>query len=79
MAVLNDKECCNSCRFFSLGDRSMGLCQRYPSSINTSSNSWCGEFVLSEESLSLDALVKAMTEPVLISEPKKQRGRPKKS
>ena len=79
MADSNDKELCNSCRFFSLGDRSMGLCHRYPSAINTSTNNWCGEFVLSEESLPLEALVKAMTEPVLISEPKKQRGRPKKS
>jgi hypothetical protein len=77
MADSNDKETCNSCRFFYKGDRNMGLCHRYPSSINTSSNSWCGEFVLSEESLSLDALVKAIVEP--ISEPKKPRGRPKKS
>lgn len=79
MAIENDKELCNSCRFFSEGDRGMGICQRYPTSINTSNGGWCGEFVLSEESLSLEALVQAMTEPVVISEPKKGRGRPKKA
>lgn len=79
MAVVNNKETCNCCKFFSLGDRSMGVCHRYPNSINSSTNNWCGEFVLSEESPSLDALVKAMTEPATISELKKQRGRPKKS
>lgn len=78
MANANDKECCNSCRFFSK-DSSLGSCKRYPAPINKALNDWCGEFVLSEESLSLEAIVKAMTEPVLISEPKKSRGRPKKS
>jgi hypothetical protein len=56
----------------------MGICKRFPTAINTSTNNWCGEFVLSEESLPLEALVKAMTEPALIFEFKKQRGRPKK-
>lgn len=74
----NDKEYCISCRFFSLGDRSMGVCQRYPASINTSSNGWCGEWSF-QISLSLDAMVQQIVEPVADSEPKKQRGRPKKS
>ena len=74
----NDKEYCISCRFFSLGDRSMGVCQRYPASINTSSNGWCGEWSF-QISLSLDAMVQQIVEPIIDSEPKKQRGRPKKS
>ena len=78
MADVNDKESCNSCRFFSK-DSNLGSCRRYPTLINKGVNDWCGEFVLSEESLSLEALVQAMTEPVTISEPKKSRGRPKKS
>lgn len=80
MADVNSKEACNSCRFFSFsfGDR-MGICNRYPQSFNKSNKDWCGEFILDETSLSLEAMVVAMTEPVLLSEPKKQRGRPKKS
>ena len=78
MAKQNDKESCNSCRFFSLGDRSMGLCQRYPTSVNASSNGWCGEWSF-KESLSLDAMVQSIIEPVVSSEPKKGRGRPKKA
>jgi hypothetical protein len=80
MADVNSKEACNSCRFFSfaLGDR-MGICNRYPQSLNKSNKDWCGEYQLNEKSLSLDAMVQAMTEPVLLTELKKQRGRPKKS
>ena len=78
MAVLEDKECCNSCLFFVNGER-MGICRRFPSAVNKPKDDWCGEYVLSEKSPSLEALVQMMTEPVLISEPKKQRGRPKKS
>jgi hypothetical protein len=76
MADVNDKEFCNSCRFFSTGDRSMGICRRYPTSINTSSNSWCGEFSIS--SPAFQALVQSISEPMAIPEVKKSRGRPKK-
>lgn len=78
MAMQNNKECCNSCRFY-FGDTKIGSCKRYPETKNKNSQEWCGEFVLSEESPTLDQIVQMMTEPVLISEPKKQRGRPKKS
>jgi len=74
----NDKEYCISCRFFSLGDRSMGICQRYPTSVNTSSNGWCGEWSF-QISLSLDAMVQQIVKPLADSEPKKGRGRPKKA
>jgi hypothetical protein len=78
MAMQNDKENCISCRFFSLGDRSMGLCHRYPVATNTASNGWCGEWAF-QISLSIDAMVQAMTDPIESSEPKKGRGRPKKA
>lgn len=78
MADVNDKESCNSCRFFSK-DFQLGSCRRYPTFVNKGFNDWCGEFVLSEASPTLEALVQAMTEPVILSEPKKSRGRPKKS
>lgn len=77
MADTNNTECCNSCRFFSTGDR-MGTCRRYPENKNKSHNDWCGEFLLSQHSPSLEDLVKAIIEPVVLTEPKKQRGRPKK-
>jgi hypothetical protein len=78
MAVLEDNESCKSCLFFIDGER-MGICRRFPVPVNKSKTDWCGEYSLSEKSLSLEALVQAMIEPVLLSEPKKSRGRPKKS
>jgi len=77
MAGVNDKESCNSCRFFSLGDRGMGMCRRYPAAINASSNGWCGEFSIS--SPAFQALVESITEPMITVEIKKSRGRPKKA
>ena len=77
MAIVNDKEFCNSCRFFSVGDRNMGICHRYPSTVNTSTNSWCGEFSIS--SPAFQALVQSISVPLDIPIVKKSRGRPKKA
>jgi hypothetical protein len=77
MADINDNENCKSCRFFSNGDRGMGMCQRYPASINASSNGWCGEFAIS--SRAFEALVDSIAEPKITVEIKKSRGRPKKA
>jgi hypothetical protein len=76
MAVLKNKDTCNSCRFFSVGER-MGSCKRFPLSQNKSNDDWCGEWSLTE-SLALDLMVQQMTEPVLLSETPKKRGRPLK-
>jgi hypothetical protein len=43
MAVEDNKESCNYCRFFVDNDR-MGVCNRYPESINKHMANWCGEF-----------------------------------
>lgn len=75
MAVKENKESCNSCLFFVLGER-MGICKRFPVAVNKSNDDWCGEWRISE-SLALEEIVDWLTEPVLISEPKK-RGRPAK-
>ena len=56
----------------------MGICKRFPSAVNKSNEDWCGEWQIAE-SASLEAMVWSITEPVLISEPKKKPGRPKKS
>jgi hypothetical protein len=76
MAIDKNKESCNNCLFFVLNER-MGSCRRFPTFINKSSNDWCGEWRL-EESQALQNIVFSFTEPVVTSEPKKQRGRPKK-
>lgn len=78
MATANDKELCNSCRFFSTGDRAMGLCHRYPASVNTSDNNWCGEWQ-AVINVPLQAMVNAIIEPLIAEKQQKQRGRPKKS
>jgi hypothetical protein len=77
MATQNDKECCNSCRFFSAGDRNMGMCRRYPSVVNTATNDWCGEYSIS--SPAFQAMMETIAMPIVVSETKKGRGRPKKS
>ncbi|CAB5212809.1 hypothetical protein UFOVP192_59 [uncultured Caudovirales phage] len=76
MAVVQNKDTCNSCRFFSVGDR-MGICKRYPTAVNKSNEDWCGEWELAD-SVALDLMVQQMTEPVLLSETPKKRGRPSK-
>ena len=77
MAVIKNKDSCNSCLFFVVGER-MGICKRFPSAVNKSNDDWCGEWRIAE-SLVLEALVQTITEPVLISEVKKKPGRPRKS
>jgi len=69
---------CASCLFFVVGER-MGICKRYPQTVNKSNEDWCGEWELTE-SMALDLMVQLMTEPVLLSEtPKKKPGRPRKA
>jgi hypothetical protein len=77
MAVTKNKDSCNSCLFFEIGER-MGICKRFPSAVNKSNDDWCGEWRIAQ-SLALEALVQTITEPVLISEEKKKPGRPRKS
>ena len=55
----------------------MGLCQRYPQTVNKSSNDICGEWRI-EPSLALEALVEWTTGPVFEPDPPKKRGRPLK-
>jgi hypothetical protein len=43
MAVENHKETCSYCRFFVESDR-MGVCHRFPESVNKHMANWCGEF-----------------------------------
>jgi len=77
VAIKEHKDSCNSCRFFSYGDR-MGICNRYPQAINKANQDWCGEWSISD-SEALSEMTRLMTQPVILTEPKKQRGRPKKS
>ena len=45
MTVLNSKEICKFCKFFSFGDV-LGTCYRFPQSLNKHENNWCGEFTV---------------------------------
>ena len=75
MATKNDKESCNSCRFFS-GQEPMGACRRFPELRNKSPNDWCGEFAHLPNKI-FETITSGLTvtfEP----EPPKKRGRPKK-
>ena len=76
MAVKENKESCNSCLFFVLGER-MGICKRFPSAVNKSNEDWCGEWRISE-SEALEAIVEWVTTPEFDIEPPKKRGRPAK-
>jgi hypothetical protein len=76
MAVVKNKDSCNTCLFFVVGER-MGICKRFPTAVNKSNDDWCGEWELTE-SMALDLMVQQMTEPVLLSETPKKRGRPAK-
>jgi High potential iron-sulfur protein len=79
MAVVENKDSCNNCLFFVENER-MGSCRRFPTFVNKSHNDWCGEWRL-EESKVIEMMVEQTIQPVEIRfvEPKKQRGRPKKS
>jgi len=76
MAVKENRENCNSCLFFVLGER-MGICKRFPSAVNKSNDDWCGEWRIAQ-SLALEALVQLMVDPIIAINPPKKRGRPLK-
>jgi hypothetical protein len=71
MAVSNNKDFCNSCRYFSAGER-IGICKRYPTHINKSKDDWCGEF------FSEPTQINPFLYSVSITDGKRKAGRPKK-
>ena len=76
MADSNFKDLCNFCKFFSSGER-LGICKRYPETVNKSKDDWCGEFLSQNISVAKDVFQK-MVEPVNLNEGKKKAGRPRK-
>lgn len=66
MAVENYKETCNYCRFFVDNDR-MGVCNRFPESVNKHMNNWCGEFQASNRK------PKEQIEIIPATQPEKQK------
>jgi len=64
VAVLNSKEICKHCKFFSFGDV-LGNCHRYPQSLNKHENNWCGEYIEDQSRISIE-----FVEPKPIQEPK---------
>ena len=53
MAVLNSKEVCKSCKFFSFGDV-LGSCHRYPQTYNKHENDWCGEYIEDQSRITIE-------------------------
>lgn len=79
MADTNSSETCNSCLFFIVSDRGMGLCKRYPDVINKHNTDWCGEFSPDKSAVTIKNIVVSLAkEPESIETPVKKPGRPKK-
>jgi len=76
MAIKEHKDTCNLCRFFSFGDR-MGICNRYPQSVNKSNADWCGEWQPFKNHV-IEAITTGLTVTFTEEQPKKKPGRPKK-
>jgi len=53
VAVLNSKEICKSCKFFSFGDV-LGSCHRYPQTYNKHENDWCGEYIEDQSRITIE-------------------------
>jgi hypothetical protein len=77
MAVNNSNNNCNNCRYFSSGER-LGICKRYPETINKSKDDYCGEFSSrpSTENIEINPFVQTQT--VYLDAGKKKAGRPRK-
>ena len=80
MADVNNNDRCNSCRFYKSANNFGGQCHRYPAYQVKAPADWCGEWQ-SVKSAALEMMVEQTIKPIEIrfEEPKKQRGRPKKS
>ena len=79
MAVEKNKDSCNSCLFFIVSDRGMGLCKRYPDVINKHNTDWCGEFVFEGDPIQemvVEITKESIQEQVATLKPK--AGRPRK-
>ena len=77
MAVLENKDTCNTCRFFSVGER-MGICKRFPTSVNKSNEDWCGEWDYPKNHV-IEAITSGLTVTFSEEQPKKKPGRPRKA
>jgi len=53
VAVLNSKEICKSCKFFSFGDV-LGSCHRYPQTYNKHENDWCCEYLEDQSRITIE-------------------------
>jgi len=76
MAVIEHKDTCLSCRFFSVGER-MGICKRFPTAVNKSNDDFCGEWLYPKNHV-IEAIASGLTVTFSEEQPKKKPGRPKK-
>ena len=76
MGSMQTMDSCQSCRFFTVGER-MGLCKRYPQSLNKSTEDWCGEWDYPKNHV-IEAITSGLTVTFSEEQPKKKPGRPRK-
>ena len=74
MAVNNSNNLCINCRYFSSGER-LGLCKRFPETVNKSKDDFCGEF--SSQPINQNNPF-TQVDTVFIEVGKKKAGRPRK-
>ena len=74
MAVNNSNNNCNNCRYFSAGER-LGICKRFPETVNKSKDDYCGEFSSQPNTQSNPF---TQVGAVFIDTGKKKAGRPRK-
>ena len=55
----------------------MGLCKRYPQSLNKSTEDWCGEWDYPKNHV-IEAITSGLTVTFSEEQPKKKPGRPRK-
>jgi len=76
MGNMQIMDSCQSCRFFSVGER-MGICKRFPTSVNKSTEDWCGEWDYPKNHV-IEAITSGLTVTFSEEQPKKKPGRPRK-
>ena len=80
MSNINNKNSCESCKYFANSQNILGSCQRFPSPQNKHQNDWCGEYsklidpmLIMAEELTRESIIDE------VSAIKAKPGRPKKN
>ena len=67
---------CRDCKFWDeMRIRNRGTCRRFPSTIETASSHWCGEFQHSAQKTKVTVETAVLGEAVLVHEEPKKKGK----